>query len=435
MGKLFGTDGIRGLANSALTAELALDVGRAITLAAQVGLLDSPAQLRPRVVVGRDTRVSGPMLEAAITAGLCSMGADVVSAGILPTAGVAYLVASMKAGAGVVLSASHNPAADNGIKVFGAGGWKLSETAEQAIEDLVGKPHTLPVGERVGASRPIPDAADRYVAHLKPTVSADFRGLKVVIDCANGAASEIAPAVFESLGLEVTALFCGDGAINENCGATQPGVIAAHARRLGCIGLSFDGDADRLIAADENGEVLSGEAILSVLSDGSPIVTTVMANQAFRGWASKRGIELIETAVGDRYVLAAMRENNVHLGGEQSGHVIRLEHATTGDGILTALGLLEAVTRNGSRLADAVEFRPLPQVLVNISGNRERLDSAAGVWDAVDRASTSLGSDGRVLVRPSGTEDLVRVMVEAPALQQAQMIADEIASVIRTELR
>jgi phosphoglucosamine mutase len=439
MGRHFGTDGIRGVADVDLTAELAVAVGRAVGVACSDGTLGSSRH--PRVVVGRDTRPSGPMLEAAVVAGLCSGGADVALAGVIPTPGVAFLVGDLGADAGVVISASHNPAADNGIKVFGTAGWKLDPATEDVLESLIDR--AAPRGAP-GRFEALDDGLDRYVAHLVDSVAEDLKGMRVVVDCARGAAFEAAPLALRRAGLDVTAIHASpDGRrINEGCGATVPDVVAAAAK--GAIGLALDGDADRVLASDEDGRIVDGDAIIAMLATdarrhgqlpGDAIAVTVMANQSLRTWASARGVTLVETPVGDRHVLAAMREGGLVLGGEQSGHVIRLQHATTGDGILTALGLLDAVAATGGRLADAVPFRPLPQSLLNVAvRGRDGLKGATAVWDEVGRAEWELGAAGRVLVRASGTEPLVRVMVEAPSQHDADEIARRIAAVVAREL-
>lgn len=440
MPKRFGTDGIRGAVNEDLTAELALEVGRAIGLACREGVFGTGAVTRPRIVVGRDTRPSGDMLEGALVAGACSSRADVLRAGVIPTPGVAFLTADLGADAGVVLSASHNPAADNGIKVFGPGGWKLGEVVEGALESLIGKPAA---GPDVGRVVELLDAEQRYIAHLADGFADRLRGIRVVVDCAYGAAYRVAPRALARAGAQVVPVHAtADGErINAGCGATHPDVVAQIARQHGAIGLTHDGDADRVLAADEDGNVVDGDAIIAMLGDrlrvqgrlaGDAIVVTVMANQALRTWCRDRRIDLVETAVGDRYVLEAMRERSLVLGGEQSGHVIRLDLATTGDGVLTALGLLEAVVAAGGRLADVVPFRPLPQVLLNVRvDGGTRFELTEGVRAAVARAERELDGSGRILVRPSGTEPVIRVMVEATTREEASQIAERIASIVR----
>jgi phosphoglucosamine mutase len=437
MRTLFGTDGIRGNAGSDLTAELVRDIGRAIAVWAREGAE------RPRIVVGRDTRVSGPRLEQAFVDGACAAGADVMLGGVLPTAAVAYLMNLLDGDVGIVISASHNPPPDNGVKVFGPGGWKLSRDDERAIESMIG---SVDDASDPGTASELPEALDAYIAHLDAVASHDLRGLRVVVDCANGAASPVAAAALERLGVDVSAINDSlDGSrINQDCGALHADVVAEAAGRLGAIGLTFDGDADRVLLADENGRLVDGDGILAVLaqelrSEGAlrndAIVATVMANQALRRWCDAEGIKLVETPVGDRHVLEAMRDRDVILGGEQSGHVIRLDRATTGDGILAGIGVLDAVAATGRRLADLVPFDPFPQVLVNVkTTRRDELASNERVQQAIADAEHRLGQDGRVLVRPSGTEALVRVMVEALDEPLAHTVADEVADVVCAEL-
>lgn len=441
MGKLFGTDGIRGTAGVDLTVELVNEVGRALGLACRDGALGA-AVSRPRVVIGRDTRVSGPEMETALVAGLVAAGADTLLAGVVPTAGVAYLTAELNADAGAVVSASHNPPPDNGVKFFGPGGWKLSAEAEGAIESLVGS--AAPLAD-VGTSEQLADAADMYMNHLARDGRADLSDLKVVIDCANGAASAFAPAVFRRLGAEVIALNAdGDGArINEGCGALHPEVVAEAARREDAVGITLDGDADRVLLVDETGTIVDGDGIIALLAqrmreegtlNGEGVVITVMSNQALRRWCDERGIKIVETPVGDRYVLHTLRDRELVLGGEQAGHIARLDQMTTGDGILIGLDVCGSVAARGGRLADIVPFRPLPQVLVNVPTTRsqEALRSET-VAKAIAEAERRLGSDGRVLVRSSGTEPLVRVMVEAADEDLAGELANLVADAVKRE--
>lgn len=446
MGTLFGTDGIRGTVNAGLSAELVVDVGRAVAAACRRGAFGAGSRARPAVVVGRDTRPSGDMLEGALVAGLASAGADTLRAGVVPTAAVAYLVAELGAEAGVVLSASHNPAADNGVKVFGPGGWKLPEATEDVLESLCSDPGELPPADGIGRCYELTDASERYIDHLTSGVATGLGGLRVVTDCAHGAAGAVAPETFRRVGAEVLPLHATlDGErINAGCGATHPEVVARAAAREGIIGLTFDGDADRVLASDETGRIVDGDALIAMLArhlrsegllPGDGIVSTVMANQALRKWCRGEGIRLVESRVGDRYVLQALREQDLVLGGEQSGHVIRLDRATTGDGILTALGVLEIVASSGGRLTDLVPFRSLPQVLVNVSTPlRDQWDRAPAAREAVAEAERLLGEDGRVLVRPSGTEPVVRVMVEATSEGRARELAESIAAAFHREM-
>ena len=442
MAQLFGTDGIRGVANTELTPELAVGLGRAL-----VRTLREEGFARPIVTVGRDPRPSGEMLEAALVAGVTSAGGDVIPLGILPTPGVAYLTSDLGADSGVMISASHNPVADNGIKVFGRNGYKLTDAEEDRVEELMQLTYEdRPTGLHIGRLRPRPDALGAYVDHLVRTCAADLSGLKVVVDCANGAAAGVAPLVLRRLGCDVVAIntrLDGDH-INDGCGSTHPDVVAAAVREHKAeVGLSHDGDADRLIAADEGGRLVDGDQILAVLTDQlhrergiGTVVTTIMTNLGFRQAMAQRGIDVVETKVGDRYVLEAMREGGHVIGGEQSGHVILAEHATTGDGVLTAVHLLCAMRSSGLTLAElAGIMRRLPQVLVNVRGvDRDKLDGAHELWAAVDKESLDLAEVGRILVRASGTEPLVRVMVEADTEERAAEVANRLAEVVRATL-
>lgn len=434
----FGTDGLRGLANHDLTPEVALALGRA---AARV--LGGP------FVVGRDTRRSGPLLEAAFTAGLAAEGVDAQLLGVLPTPGVAHH-AQLRGAAGAVVSASHNPFPDNGIKLFAPGGRKLSDEVEARIADdlhvLLGGSHPGPVGAGVGVIGTDPDAERVYVDHLLATLGERrLDGLHVVLDCANGAACRVAPAVFRSAGAEVVVLHdTPDGCnINQHCGATHPEVLgeAVLASRAH-VGLAFDGDADRCIAVDHRGRVVDGDHLIAIVAldrkargvlANDTVVVTVMANLGFRNAMAEAGITVVETPVGDRYVLEALDAGGHELGGEQSGHVIFRDLATTGDGVLTALTLLDVVERSGRPLADlaATAMRRLPQVLVNVRLERRDPALLEHAAEAIDAAAGALGSRGRVLVRPSGTEPVVRVMVEAPTEQEATTVADQLAAAIR----
>ena len=454
MGTLFGTDGVRGLANADLTPELALALGRAA-----VGVLRDQAPAgpassgpaRPAVVVGRDPRASGILLESALVAGILSAGGDVLAAGVVPTPAVAFLTRHYGAAAGAVISASHNAMPDNGIKFFGPEGFKLPDPVEQRIEAAVYAPDQgapRPVGAGVGGlRRTAGDAVEAYLAHLLEGVP-HLDGLEVVVDCANGAAAEIAPEAYRRAGAKVTAVAADpDGHnINAGVGSTHPEhVRAALARSGATVGLAHDGDADRLLAVDEHGKLVDGDVILAICAldardrGGLPtntVVTTVMTNLGFRQAMAHHGIAVQQTAVGDRYVLEAMLAGGHHLGGEQSGHLIFLDRATTGDGLLTGLRLLSVVARTGRPLSElATVMRRLPQVLVNVKvADRHALDGAAAVWDAVADEEGRLGDSGRVLVRPSGTEALVRVMVEAETEETARATADRLAAVVATEL-
>ncbi|MBD0292152.1 MAG: phosphoglucosamine mutase [Jiangellaceae bacterium] len=446
MGRLFGTDGVRGVANEELTAELALDLS--VAAAHVLGETGAFAGHRPVAVVGRDTRASGEFLEAAVVAGLASAGVDVLLAGVLPTPAVAYLTALADADLGVVLSASHNPMPDNGIKFFAKGGHKLDDAVEDAIEARLREPWQRPVGADVGRVRPYPVGLDRYVSHVVASVPHPLDGLRVVVDCANGAAYRAAPEALRRLGADVVPAFAEpDGLnINDGCGST-------HLQRLQRLvvegradaGIAHDGDADRCLAVDASGEVVDGDQIMAVLALAmrdsralreDTVVATVMSNQGFRLAMRRAGIRVVDAAVGDRYVLEVMRAGGYSLGGEQSGHVILLDHATTGDGLLTAGHLLGWVAQSGRSLAElAGVVQRLPQVLVNVPGvDKTRVGSEPQLQAAVAAAEAELFDTGRVLLRPSGTEPLVRVMVEAETEDRAHAVACRLATVVRTTL-
>jgi phosphoglucosamine mutase len=449
VGTLFGTDGVRGLANADLTPELALALGRAA-----VGVLlaeRTEDQGRPAVVVGRDPRASGVLLESALVAGILSAGGDVLAAGVVPTPAVAFLTRHYGAAAGAVISASHNAMPDNGIKFFGPEGFKLPDAVERRIEAAVAAPHhgaPRPVGAGVGGLRAAAnDAVEAYLAHLLEGVP-DLEGLEVVVDCANGAAAEIAPEAYRRAGAKVTAVAADpDGSnINDGVGSTHPEHVRAALARSGAqVGLAHDGDADRLLAVDEHGALVDGDVILAIaaldardhgaLPTGT-VVTTVMTNLGFRQAMDHHGIRVEQTAVGDRYVLEAMLAGGHTLGGEQSGHLIFLDKATTGDGLLTGLRLLAVMARSGRPLSQLARvMRRLPQVLVNVRvADREALVGAAAVWRAVAAEEARLGDRGRVLVRPSGTEALVRIMVEAETEEEARATADRLAVLVGSEL-
>ncbi|WP_309134548.1 phosphoglucosamine mutase [Cellulomonas sp.] len=446
MGRLFGTDGVRGLANRDVTAELALDVSVAAAhVLASRGAFEGH---RPRAVVGRDPRASGEFLSAAVAAGLASAGVDVDLVGVLPTPAVAYLTGAREVDLGVVLSASHNPMPDNGIKFLARGGHKLEDDVELAIEARLGEDWERPVGADVGRIRvDIGLAGQQYVEHLVSTVGTRLDGLRIVVDCANGAASEVGPAALREAGADVVVINASpDGRnINEDAGSTHPeplqaAVVAAHAD----LGVAFDGDADRCLAVDGEGRLVDGDQIMGVLAIAlrdrgalphDTLVTTVMSNLGLRLAMQAAGIATVETAVGDRYVLEAMRAGGYGLGGEQSGHIILAAHATTGDGVLTALHLAARVAETGRTLQElASVVGRLPQTLVNVGGvDRARTDDGV-LQDAIAAAEKALGETGRVLLRPSGTEPLVRVMVEAATQDEADRVAHELADVVRDRL-
>jgi len=436
--RLFGTDGVRGVANLELTPQLALDLGRA------AGTLLSHGP----VVVGRDTRRSGEMLSMAVQAGFQSAGMDTIDVGILPSGGISHLTHHGSAEMGVIVSASHNPAADNGIKFLDKLGSKLGDADEDRIEAKLRKPgtSTVPYGGGVGTRLRVPDAVSRYVGDLARDASYSFTGMKVTLDCAHGAAYRAAPALFEALKADMSVIGAEPTGlnINDGFGATHPDTVAKAAR--GGIGLAFDGDADRLIATDEKGRVVDGDRIMAIIArhwqkggrlKNGVVVTTVMSNFGFLRSMEEAGIEVVTTKVGDRYVLEAMHERKAILGGEQSGHVIFLDRGRTGDGLLTAVRLLEVLAGTGRGLAELSDeaMTTYPQRLVNVNVERkDGLEAAAEIWDAVRDVEVELGADGRVLVRASGTEPLVRVMVEASRARDAERYAEALAETVRTVL-
>lgn len=446
MGLRFGTDGIRGVANAELGAELVMALGRAAARAL-------PA---PCFLVGRDTRRSGPLLQAALSAGMASEGADVVDLGVLPTPGVAWLAAERGLPAAVV-SASHNLFSDNGIKLFAAGGLKLPDATEAAIEEELarilesaGPPSSPPVGHGVGMLSDEPEGCQRYIDHLVAALEGrDLTGLRVVVDCANGAASSVAPAVLEGLGADVSAIAnTPDGSnINDGCGSTHPESLAAEVLARGAhVGLALDGDADRLLAVDDTGTLTTGDELLSLFATdlaargklaGNTVVVTVMTNLGFRLAMAERGITVRETQVGDRYVLEALNADALTLGGEQSGHIVFRDLATTGDGVLTGVVLLDLVKRLGAPLSELARgsMQRLPQVLLNVAAPRPAEAVAAPAVQAeVAAVELELGTRGRVLLRASGTEPLVRVMVEAADQAAAHAAAERLCAVVEQAL-
>ena len=444
--RLFGTDGVRGLANGDLTAELALDLSVAAAhVLADRGVFEGH---RPFAVVGRDTRISGEFLESAVVAGLASAGVDVLLLGVLPTPGVAHLTGTLGADLGVMLSASHNPMPDNGIKFLARGGKKLDDAIEIAIEQRMREPWDRPRGGDVGRVRPYAQAVDDYVTHLIGSIDHPLVGLKVVLDCAEGAASEPGPRALTGAGAEVVAIHASpDGLnINDGCGSTHLESLQEAVLREGAaVGFGLDGDSDRCLAVDHEGTVVDGDQILAILAQSmqergrlakDTVVATVMSNLGFVHAMREAGIGVRQTKVGDRYVLEAMNISGYSLGGEQSGHVIMSDHATTGDGILTALAVLERMATTGRSLRDlAAVMTRLPQVLVNVPDvDKSRADDDAVVAAAVAEEEAMLAGQGRILLRPSGTEPIVRVMVEAPTEEQAGGVARRLADVVRTQL-
>jgi phosphoglucosamine mutase len=440
VGGLFGTDGVRGRANADLTPELALSVA----IAAAHTLAEQDLGRAPVAVVGRDPRASGEMLEAAVVAGLASAGATVIRLGVLPTPGVAYLVGEVQADLGVMISASHNPMPDNGIKLFAAGGHKLPDETEARIEAAIGAPWSRPTGPQVGRVHDLLDGSEHYVKHLVEATPHRLDGLRVVVDCANGAAADVAPAAYRAAGADVVAIHAApDGLnINDGCGSTHLASLkAAVVEHRAHAGIAHDGDADRCLAVTAAGDEIDGDHIMAILalalhSSGAlthdTLVATVMSNLGLKLAMREHGIRMVETAVGDRYVLEALRSGGFALGGEQSGHVVMPAHATTGDGILTGLSLLARVAGTGRPLAElASVVTKLPQVLINVPvADRKRAATAPEVLAATEAAASALGDTGRILLRPSGTEQLVRVMVEAPTEELARQLAERVAALV-----
>lgn len=445
MTRLFGTDGVRGLANKTLTAPLALKLGAAAAHVLTSGQAAS-GKRRPTAVIGRDPRVSGEMLAAALAAGMASRGVDVLRVGVLPTPAIAYLTDFYGADMGVVISASHNPMPDNGIKFFSKGGHKLPDAVEDEIEKALAElPETGPTGHGIG--RVIEEALDaqhHYLDHLSRSMPRKLDGIKVVVDCANGAASEVAPKAYAAAGAEVIAIHNTPNAynINDNCGSTHIEQIQAAVREYGAdLGLSHDGDADRCLAVDANGDVVDGDQIMAILAIAmkengelrkSTLVATVMSNLGLRLAMDEAGIELRTTKVGDRYVLEDLNAGGFSLGGEQSGHIVMPDHGTTGDGTLTGLALMSRMAETGLSLKSLSEaMTVLPQVLINVPvKDKTRIESAVEVVEGIERAETELGHTGRVLLRASGTEELFRVMVEAAEEETARRIAGELAAIV-----
>jgi phosphoglucosamine mutase len=436
MARLFGTDGVRGVANQDLTAELALALGSA---AARLGTSHRTHRV---AVVGRDPRASGEMLEAAVIAGLTSEGVDALRVGVLPTPAVAFLTAAYDAEFGVMISASHNPMPDNGIKIFGPGGHKLDDATEDRIEDLVNSgPGRRPVGAGIGRVRDAADALDRYIAHVETAVATPARGLTVVVDCAHGAASVAAPLAYRAAGADVIAINAEPNGlnINDRCGSTHLDVLQQAVRAHGAhLGLAHDGDADRCLAVDADGNVIDGDAIMVVLAlamrdagelAADTLVTTVMSNMGLHLAMRAAGIEVRTTAVGDRYVLEELRAGAFSLGGEQSGHIVMPAFGTTGDGIVTGLRLMSRMAQTGTSLAElAKPMQTLPQVLINVAvADKATVAEAPSVQTAVAEAEQTLGDSGRILLRPSGTEQVVRVMVEAADEDTARIVAARVA--------
>jgi phosphoglucosamine mutase len=447
MARLFGTDGVRGLANRDITADSALKLAQAAAI-----VLGKEARSRgqkPKAVIGRDPRISGEFLAAAISTGLASSGIDVFDAGVLPTPATAFLTADLDADFGVMISASHNPAPDNGIKFFSRGGHKLPDETEDQIEAALGQTPLAPVGTEIGHVQRFADAEDRYLVHLLGTLPNTLKGITIVVDCANGAASAVSPVAFKDAGANVIVIGNDpDGHnINLGCGSTHLSALqAAVVENKADLGIAHDGDADRTLAVDHTGAVVDGDQIMAILALAAKergdlardtLVATVMSNLGLRIAMKQAGINMIETKVGDRYVLEEIREGGYTLGGEQSGHLIFSRFATTGDGILTGLQLAAQMASTGKSLKDlASAMKVYPQVLLNVSGvNKEGVDTNTELQKIVSEAEADLGQNGRVLLRASGTESLVRVMVEAMESGTAQSWAERIARVVERELK
>ena len=451
MPRLFGTDGVRGLANSDLTVDLALGLAQAAAVVLGKGRVADGRRAsgrRPIAVIGRDPRISGEFLASAVAAGLASSGVDVFDAGVIPTPGLAFLVGDFKADLGVMISASHNPAPDIGIKFFATGGTKLPDEVEDRIEAALSEPKLAPKGGDVGRIRRFSDAEDRYLVHLLSSLPHRLDGLHVVLDCAHGAASGVSPQVFTDAGATVTVIGADpDGVnINDGVGSTHLEPLAAAVIAHGAdIGIAHDGDADRCLAVDAQGNVIDGDQIMAILAVSMAergvladrtLVATVMSNLGLKRAMAAHGISVIDTAVGDRYVLESLAEHGLSLGGEQSGHVIMTQFATTGDGILTGLHLVAEMARTGKTIAELASVMTVyPQVLVNVRGvDRELLEADEVIAEAVKDAEAGLGDSGRVLLRPSGTEPMVRVMVKAENQVEAERVANSLAGTVRAQL-
>jgi phosphoglucosamine mutase len=445
MGKYFGTDGVRGVANSELTPELAFKIGRF------GGYVLTKDKERPKVIIGRDTRISGHMLEGALVAGLLSIGAEVMRLGVISTPGVAYLTKALGAQAGVMISASHNPVQDNGIKYFGPDGFKLSDEQEFEIESLMDQEEdTLPrpVGKELGQVNDYFEGGQKYLQFLKQTVDEDFTGIYVALDCAHGATSSLATHLFADLDADVATMGTTPNGlnINEGVGSTHPEALAAFLKEKNAdIGLAFDGDGDRLIAVDENGDIVDGDQIMYICakflnSEGrlkkNTVVSTVMSNLGFYKGLEEHEINSIPTAVGDRYVVEEMKRNDYNLGGEQSGHIIFLDYNTTGDGLLTGLQLVNIMKITGKKLSElAGEMKKFPQLLINVKvTDKYKVTENVKVKAVIDAVEQEMNGNGRILVRPSGTEPLVRVMAEAPTEEQCREFVGRIVEVVKQEM-
>jgi phosphoglucosamine mutase len=445
MGKYFGTDGVRGVANSELTPELAFKLGRF------GGFVLTKDKDRPKVLIGRDTRVSGHMLEGALVAGLLSIGAEVMRLGVISTPGVSYLTKALGAEAGVMISASHNPVADNGIKFFGPDGFKLSDEQEYEIEELIEMAEDQlprPVGADLGQVMDYFEGGQKYLQYLKNTVDEDFSGIHIALDCAHGATSSLATHLFADLDADISIMGASPNGININAGvgSTHPEALAAMVKEKGAdVGLSFDGDGDRLIAIDEKGNIVDGDQIMFICGKymkehgrlkHSTIVSTVMSNLGFYKGLEVLGIQSVPTAVGDRYVVEEMKKNGFNLGGEQSGHIIFLDYNTTGDGLLTGLQLVNIMKATKKTLSElAADMKKFPQKLVNVRvTDKHHVTDNEKVKTIIEQVEAEMNGNGRILVRPSGTEPLVRVMAEAPTEELCEDYVDRIVSVVKAEM-
>ncbi|MFD4707353.1 phosphoglucosamine mutase [Gottfriedia sp. NPDC058432] len=445
MGKYFGTDGVRGVANKELTPELAYKIGRC------GGYVLTKNNVKPKIIVGRDTRVSGHMLEGALVAGLLSIGAEVMRLGVISTPGVAYLTKALGAQAGVMISASHNPVADNGIKFFGPDGFKLLDEQEAEIEELMDAEVDRlprPTGNDLCQVSDYFEGGQKYLQFLKNTIDEDFSGLLVALDCAHGATSSLAPYLFADLEADIVTMGTNPNGfnINDGVGSTHPEALAALVKEKGAdIGLSFDGDGDRLIAIDENGEIVDGDQIMYICAKylnekgrlkQNTIVSTVMSNLGFYKAVEMNGMKSAVTGVGDRYVMEEMRKNGFNLGGEQSGHIIFLDHITTGDGMLSAIQLVSIVKETGKTLSQlAGEMKKYPQLLINVrvTDKNEALNNER-IKSIISEVEEEMNGNGRILVRPSGTEPLIRVMAEAPSEAECKQYVERIVAVVKEEV-
>ncbi len=448
MGRLFGTDGARGVANVELTAELAMNIGRAAAM-----VLTNDEVEHPTVIIGKDTRLSGDMLEGALIAGLCSVGANVKLLGVVPTPAVAYLVGKYKADAGIMISASHNPYEFNGIKIFSSEGTKLPDDLENRIEEIVLDnvvPYDIVTNEKIGKVTVENNAADEYIDHVAESIGCDLEGMEIALDCSNGSSSRTAEKLFTKLGAKVHIIAAEpDGInINKDCGSTHINKLQKYVRENNlCCGLAFDGDADRCLAVDEKGNLVDGDYLIAICAKDmkdrgvlkkDAVVGTIMTNMGFNKFCENNEMKFVSTKVGDRYVLEAMLREGYNIGGEQSGHIILLDYATTGDGQLSGAMILSIMKRTGKKLSELAKvMERLPQVLINVKVSAEgklSFYTDKGIKEEIKRVTDILGDKGRILIRVSGTEPLVRVMLEGESLEEIQQLAEEAAQVVRERL-